>query len=579
MHQFVGFPQLASNFIDNQTICSPIMPRQSKRRAQGMNAVNARWNREKDHQSSDDVMLTAQRFDEMMSMDLSEEDHSTPYSSDEEHNRNNKSSFRRNIHVCDMRDIFQLCEEKSSKKNLSVLLYLILRYFKISFEEIAVLQKEIGALSAQVAHKWAQIFLEGDFDKFCVEGRGGKRCDAFYDVYPEIEAEAKAFSVLQCQEKSASFTAMDLAHFIDRKYYEITSGNKTEADLVRSVESCRIDLRHWGARFESNSLRPYFEGHDRPDVLAHRSEFIRHFPNYKRNYYTITPGEDPSWQRPKSTTSTILICRVLFGCFSHRSTELVWIGHDESTFRSGEVRSKRWIMEDSAPFFNKGQGRSLMVSDFLVQHPSGPYFRLSEEEWTNALQEFPDLSEDVGLRYERLSATAMAHIGIDSYFDNCLILQQFERLFRMLKHKKGYQNHKIEILVDNARTHTAKEFSINDFGKGIGSRCPVSSIEFISSDNQREVLDCYFHSGTWAGRSKGLLVMADELGLKVTSATKLDDLRKMLLKHPAFNNVGIFIDSISKVTCSIQCPRFRGWKSWPIRMESPSSLFRSFIAN
>ncbi|CAF1621799.1 unnamed protein product, partial [Didymodactylos carnosus] len=54
--------------------------------------------------------------------------------------------------------------------------------------------------------------------------------------------------------------------------------------------------------------------------------------------------------------------------------------HDESTFRSGEVSPKRWFFRENTPFFSKGRGRSHMILDFLVQHPSGPFFELSEDE-------------------------------------------------------------------------------------------------------------------------------------------------------------------------------------------------------
>lgn len=153
-----------------------------------------------------------------------------------------------------------------------------------------------------------------------------------------------------------------------------------------------------------------------------------------------------------------------------RTDHIFSLGHDESTFRSGEVRPKRWIIGESAPLFNKGRGKSIMVSDFLVQHPSGPFFQLDEEEWKSALKEFSDLADDDGLRYQKYSATAMAYVGTDPYFDNATILLQFRRLFRLIKHKKAFQNHRVELLVDNARTHTAKPLGLNDFGKGIGSR-------------------------------------------------------------------------------------------------------------
>ena len=40
----------------------------------------------------------------------------------------------------------------------------------------------------------------------------------------------------------------------------------------------------------------------------------------------------------------------------------ILICHDESTFRSGEIPSHRWLIPENAPFFNKGRGRSIMVS-------------------------------------------------------------------------------------------------------------------------------------------------------------------------------------------------------------------------
>ena len=39
----------------------------------------------------------------------------------------------------------------------------------------------------------------------------------------------------------------------------------------------------------------------------------------------------------------------------------------------------------------------------------------------------------------------------------------------MLQIIKEYKNHDIEIIVDNARTHTANSYSWNDPGKSIGT--------------------------------------------------------------------------------------------------------------
>ena len=86
--------------------------------------------------------------------------------------------------------------------------------------------------------------------------------------FPILKVNAKAFAVAACLQKSAEFKAMHLAQFIDKKFYELTETQKKSSDdLIRSERSCRLDLRRWGAKFEANTQRPYFEGHEREDVI------------------------------------------------------------------------------------------------------------------------------------------------------------------------------------------------------------------------------------------------------------------------------------------------------------------------
>ena len=101
-----------------------------------------------------------------------------------------------------------------------------------------------------------------------------------------------------------------MAQFIDEKYYELTGLKKQiGVDLIRSERSCRLVLRRWGAKFEANSQRPYFEGHDRDDEVKHRNEFINYFLTHKDYYYTITDGDTPMWNMPTQNPHRILICK------------------------------------------------------------------------------------------------------------------------------------------------------------------------------------------------------------------------------------------------------------------------------
>jgi hypothetical protein len=215
----------------------------------------------------------------------------------------------------------------------------------------------------------------------------------------------------------------------------------------------------------------------------------------------------------------------------------VCLVHDESTFKSGEVSAKRWFFGDQAPFHSKGRGKSNMVSDFLMQHPAGPFFQLDENEYKRAVDKYPELQAPSDIEYIQRTATASIQVGRDAYFDNPTILEQFERIFKMLKYKVELKAHAIEFIVDNARTHSAKSHSVYDFGKSIGTRCPVDTIEFVDSQGTKQTLDCYFISGPEQGLSKGLLEIATELKLTTASNLKLNELQKLLSDHPAFSNV------------------------------------------
>jgi len=64
-------------------------------------------------------------------------------------------------------------------------------------------------------------------------------------------------------------------------------------------------------------------------------------------------------------------------------------------FLLGEVSPKRWLFNNNVPFFPKGTGRSVMISDYLAMHPSGPFFTLNDKEYQEALALYPELADDV----------------------------------------------------------------------------------------------------------------------------------------------------------------------------------------
>ncbi|CAF3044979.1 unnamed protein product [Rotaria socialis] len=366
-----------------------------------------------------------------------------------------------------------------------------LRHIGHAWRDVDSFLTSIGGTTIKMCHKWTNILVNKDFDEFTIDERGGKRGDSFWDCYPDLELEQKQFIYQEFSKTEATFTSETLARFIDQDFYELNNLKKIDQQFVRSVESCRLDLRRFGVKFTANSSRPYFLGHEREDVVKNRQEFVKYFIEREQHFYTITNDAVPQW-RISTTAPTSLLC------------------HDESTYKCGEITVKRWIMPHNAPFYNKDRGRSIMCSDLLVMHPSGPFFSWTEKD-----------------------ASAAIALGGNNYFNNQSILNQFKRLFQLLPFKKESKNHSLLCLVDNSRTHTAAEIHLNDFGMRSGIWCPVDKIDYIDENNKKQTIEYYADDGY----SKGLLAIANELNVSVPRKCKLNDFKLLLSQHAAFRSV------------------------------------------
>lgn len=228
--------------------------------------------------------------------------------------KNHQIIYNEKIAVGDIADLFELCRAQCPLKYLSVLLYMSLKRVGVNWKDCDTFLHDIGSLKARTAHKWSEIFVSGDFDEFQGENRGGKHNAELYDYFPGIENAAKQFILKRGSQKSADFTAIDLANFINAKYYEMANLTKNADDvLIRSVSSCRLDLRRWGARFKRNTQRPYFEGHERSDVVEHRQQFINYFLDRKDYYYRVSNDEKSVWTLPIQNPPCILLCKCFLG--------------------------------------------------------------------------------------------------------------------------------------------------------------------------------------------------------------------------------------------------------------------------
>jgi hypothetical protein len=129
-------------------------------------------------------------------------------------------------------DLFQMCIDQCSFKTLSTFIYMVLRHFKFSWRDINNFMSNIGAIRCITANKWAEICVNGDFDMFIKDGRGGKRGDSFFDIYSELEVDAKSFVAAACSQNAADLKSIDLANYIDSSYCKLTNTKKYQNELI-----------------------------------------------------------------------------------------------------------------------------------------------------------------------------------------------------------------------------------------------------------------------------------------------------------------------------------------------------------
>ena len=127
-------------------------------------------------------------------------------------------------------------------------------------------------------------------------------------------------------------------------------GKKTEI----SVCTAQRWLRKLDWQFSRKRNGMYIDGHERDDVVAYRTGFLARWDEYTKRMVTY------------DHLGNVLTTPDGF-CVPGGRFRLILVTHDESTFYANDRRKTKWIhsTEKVLPE-RKGEGQSLMVSDFLT---------------------------------------------------------------------------------------------------------------------------------------------------------------------------------------------------------------------
>lgn len=92
------------------------------------------------------------------------------------------------------------------KRILSIIIYLILRLVKVSFERTRTILNDIELMAIQKCHSWVlTIFDEADPCVVLRDKRGSHKHISFFERFPELEKVAKAFALSKACQNNCSF--------------------------------------------------------------------------------------------------------------------------------------------------------------------------------------------------------------------------------------------------------------------------------------------------------------------------------------------------------------------------------------
>jgi len=152
--------------------------------------------------------------------------------------------------------------------------------------------------------------------------------------------------------KKGYIRAQDIVDYIATPDVQVRLGVKARGIKVRTAQNW---LKKMSWRYAQKKNGMYIDGHEREDVVAYRNSFIERWKEYEKRFFIY------------DNNGEIMSTPVGFPVPQVGRFRLILVTHDESTFYQNDRRKTKWThISKKATTEKKGEGQSLMVSDFLT---------------------------------------------------------------------------------------------------------------------------------------------------------------------------------------------------------------------
>ena len=223
--------------------------------------------------------------------------------------------------------------------------------------------------------------------------------------------------------------------------------------------------------------------------------------------------------------------------------KLVLIYHDESTFHSNDGESWVWAEAGKQPIHPKGQGRGIMVSDFIDEHNG--FLKLSDEQFEEASKEHPGLLKE---------ARSLLKFGIagEGYWNNEKFMHQVRQAVAIAEIKYPKLTHNLVFIFDQSSGHTAyadDALNVNRMNVNPGGSQPRMRETVWNGTVQKMILP--------DGKPKGMKKVLEERGVDVRKM-KAQDMRKKLREMHDFKYEKTKVETLitARGHCCIFNPKY-----------------------
>jgi hypothetical protein len=224
------------------------------------------------------------------------------------------------------------------------------------------------------------------------------------------------------------------------------------------------------------------DGHERPDVVTYREDFLQKMKEYERRMIRAKDGEPDTLEMPTE--------------LSNEERPLVFYTHDESIFYSNDGQRVIWHPKGEMPLRKKGRGRSIMVSEFISE-VDGPLRHTRADG-------------------SRLEAREIIQPGkqYDGYWTGKGVAEQFKKAIAI--HKEKFSDYDALWAFDNSSNHNCfadNALLVSRMNLGPGGQQALLRDTIFNGQKQTMVFPDNHPDMALRGKAKGMRLVLKERGL------------------------------------------------------------------